>query len=238
MNILEVNNLSKVFELHILNDKKLGALKDINFTMKEGEIIGLTGKSGSGKSSLMKCIYRTYLATSGEILYNSAAGMMDLVKADDHRIIELRKNEITYCSQFLSVIPRVPAVDVVCETLFRIGKNKDESRQQAKEMLESLGLPAELWDAYPVTFSGGEQQRINVARAIIARPRFLLIDEPTASLDQKTKDVVIDLILDLKKSGTSVLCISHDEYALDRMTDRRIDLKFGEIIAEELTGNQ
>jgi alpha-D-ribose 1-methylphosphonate 5-triphosphate synthase subunit PhnL len=237
-NILEVNNLSKVFELHILNDKKLEALKNINFTMKEGEIIGLTGKSGSGKSSLMKCIYRTYLATSGEIIYRSAAGVMDLVKADDHRVIELRKNEITYCSQFLSVIPRVPAVDVVCETLFRIGKDKDESRRQAKDMLENLGLPVDLWDAFPVTFSGGEQQRINVARAIIAKPRFLLIDEPTASLDARTKDVVIDLILELKKNGTSVLCISHDEYTLEKLSDRRIDLKFGEIVSEEFAANQ
>jgi len=237
MNILEVNNLSKVFELHILNDKKLEALKNINFAMKEGEIIGLTGKSGSGKSSLMKCIYRTYLASSGQIIYNSAAGPLDLVTADDHRVIELRKSEITYCSQFLSVIPRVSAVDVVCETLFRIGRDKEESRYHAKEMLQSLGLPESLWEGFPVTFSGGEQQRINVARAIIAQPRFLLIDEPTASLDPKTKDVVIDMILGLKKNGTSVLCISHDEYTLEKLTDRRIDLKFGEIVSEELTVN-
>jgi alpha-D-ribose 1-methylphosphonate 5-triphosphate synthase subunit PhnL len=238
MNILEVNNLSKDFNLHILNDKRIEALKNINFTMKEGEIIGLTGKSGSGKSSLMKCIYRTYLASTGEIIYLSRAGAIDLVKADDHRIIDLRKNEITYCSQFLSVIPRVSAVDVVCENLFRVEKDKDFARSQSKQMLEQLGLPYELWDAFPVTFSGGEQQRINVARAIIAKPRFLLIDEPTASLDAKTKDVVVDMILQLKAEGTSVLVISHDEYTLERLCDRRIDLKFGEIISEELATNQ
>lgn len=238
MNILEVNNLSKDFNLHILNDKRIEALKNINFNMKEGEIIGLTGKSGSGKSSLMKCLYRTYLASTGEIIYLSRAGAIDLVKADDHRIIDLRKNEITYCSQFLSVIPRVSAVDVVCENLFRVEKDKDYARSQAKIMLEQLGLPYELWDAFPVTFSGGEQQRINVARAIIAKPRFLLIDEPTASLDAKTKDVVVDMILQLKAEGTSVLVISHDEYTLERLCDRRIDLKFGEIISEELATNQ
>jgi alpha-D-ribose 1-methylphosphonate 5-triphosphate synthase subunit PhnL len=238
MNILEVNNLSKDFNLHILKGKRIEALKNINFTMKEGEIIGLTGKSGSGKSSLMKCIYRTYLASTGEIIYQSKAGAVDLVKADDHRIIDLRKNEITYCSQFLSVIPRVSAVDVVCENLFRVEKDKDYARSQSKIMLEQLGLPYELWDAFPVTFSGGEQQRINVARAIIAKPRFLLIDEPTASLDAKTKDVVVDMILQLKAEGTSVLVISHDEYTLERLCDRRIDLKFGEIISEELATNQ
>ncbi len=229
MNILEVTDLGKAFNLHILRDKKIDALKDINFSMKEGEIIGLTGKSGSGKSSLMKCIYRTYLASYGEIIYTSLEGKIDLVKADDHKIIELRKTEITYCSQFLSVIPRVPAVDVVCENLFRIEKNKEEARAKSREMLEQLGLPQELWDAYPSTFSGGEQQRINVARSIIASPRFLLIDEPTASLDARTKDVVIDLILRLKKNGTSVLCISHDEYTLNKLVDRRLELTFGQI---------
>jgi alpha-D-ribose 1-methylphosphonate 5-triphosphate synthase subunit PhnL len=205
--------------------------------MKEGEIIGLTGKSGSGKSSLMKCIYRTYLATSGEILYASRAGQVDLVKADDHQVIDLRKSEFTYCSQFLSVIPRVSAVDVVCENLFRFEKDKNAAREKAKNMLEMLGLPVELWDAFPVTFSGGEQQRINVARAIIAGPRFLLIDEPTASLDAKTKDVVIDLILKLKNNGTSVLCISHDEYTLDRLVDRRLHLHLGEINAVAVVSN-
>jgi alpha-D-ribose 1-methylphosphonate 5-triphosphate synthase subunit PhnL len=237
MNILEVNDLSKIFNLHILNGKRIEALKQINFTMQEGEIIGLTGKSGSGKSSLMKCIYRTYLATTGEIIFASKDGNIDLVKADDHKIIELRRSEITYCSQFLSVIPRVSAIDVVCENLFKTEKNKTAARQKSKDMLDNLGLPVELWDAFPVTFSGGEQQRINVARAIIAAPRFLLIDEPTASLDIKTKDVVIDMILDLKKNGTSVLCISHDEYTLDRLVDRRIDLRFGEIVTDEVAAN-
>ena len=237
MNILEVNDLSKIFNLHILNEKRIEALKQINFTMSEGEIIGLTGKSGSGKSSLMKCIYRTYLASSGEIIYSSRSGPVDMVQADDHQVIDLRKSEITYCSQFLSVIPRVSAVDVVCENLFRIEKDKGKAREKAKTMLEALGLPVELWDAFPVTFSGGEQQRINVARAIIAEPRFLLIDEPTASLDTKTKDVVIDLILELKKNGTSVLCISHDEYTLDRLVDRRLHLQMGEINAVAIESN-
>ena len=160
-----------------------------------------------------------------------------MVQADDHQVIDLRKSEITYCSQFLSVIPRVSAVDVVCENLFRTEKDKEKAREKAKTMIEMLGLPVELWDAFPVTFSGGEQQRINVARAIIAEPRFLLIDEPTASLDIKTKDVVIDLILELKKNGTSVLCISHDEYTLDRLVDRRLHLQMGEINAVAMESN-
>jgi alpha-D-ribose 1-methylphosphonate 5-triphosphate synthase subunit PhnL len=237
MNIVEVNQLSKTFELHILHDKMINALHDIEFAIAEGEIIGLTGKSGSGKSSLMKCLYRTYLASGGEILYHSRGaaggarngGVVDLVKASDHEIIALRRSEIRYCSQFLSVIPRVSAIDVVAEPLTRTEKNRDLARTRAKDLLEALGLPTALWDAFPVTFSGGEQQRINVARAIIARPRLLLIDEPTASLDTRTKDVVIGLIRDLKQEGTSVLCISHDEYTLERLADRRLHLQSGRI---------
>jgi len=230
MNIIEVHQLSKHFELFILHDKRIMALRDIDMTIGEGEIIGLTGKSGSGKSSLMKCLYRTYLASSGEILYASRSGLVDLVKASDHAIIALRRSEIRYCSQFLSVIPRVAAVDVVAEPLLRMEKNKELARDRARALLEMLGLPAELWDAYPVTFSGGEQQRVNVARAIIARPRLLLIDEPTASLDARTKDVVIDLIRELKQHGASVLCISHDEYTLERLADRRVHLQGGRLM--------
>jgi alpha-D-ribose 1-methylphosphonate 5-triphosphate synthase subunit PhnL len=234
MNIVELHQLSKSFELHILADKRITALQDINLSIAEGEIIGLTGKSGSGKSSLMKCVYRTYLASSGEIRYASRSGIIDLVKASDHEVIALRRSEIRYCSQFLSVIPRVSAVDVVSEPLFRTEKDKETVRARARDILEQLGLPSGLWDAYPVTFSGGEQQRINVARAIISRPRLLLIDEPTASLDLKTKDTVIALIRALKREGTSVLCISHDEYTLDKLADRRLQLQSGRI-AESIT---
>lgn len=230
MNIIEVNRLSKVFDLHILHEKRITALHQIDMTIGEGEIVGLTGKSGSGKSSLMKCLHRTYLASSGEILYSGLSRVVDLVKADDHAVIALRRSEMRYCSQFLSVIPRVSAVDVVAGPLFRTEKNKELARDRARGLLEALGLPSALWDAYPVTFSGGEQQRVNVARAIIERPRLLLIDEPTASLDPKTKDVVIGLIRDLKQYGTAVLCISHDEYTLDRLADRRLHLQAGRIM--------
>lgn len=235
MNIVEVHQLSKIFELHILHDKRIAALQNIDLSIREGEIIGLTGKSGSGKSSLMKCLYRTYLATSGEIRYRTSTGaVVDMARADEHTVIALRRSEIRYCSQFLSVIPRVPAIDVVAESLLRAGKHREDARMQARDHLEALGLPPALWDAYPVTFSGGEQQRVNVARAIISRPRLLLIDEPTASLDAPTKDIVIGLIRDLKKAGSSVLCISHDEYTLDRLADRRLHLQAG-CIAPPLT---
>lgn len=227
---LEVNNLSKNFLLHILNDKHIPALEDINFSMQKGEILGLTGKSGSGKSSLMKCLYRTYIPTSGEMIYDSSVfGQIDLASANEHQVLKIRREEMTYCSQFLEVIPRVPAAYIVAESLIRNGVDEDESIERAKEFLDRLGLPQELWDAYPSTFSGGEQQRINVARAIIAQPRFLLIDEPTASLDQKTKDVVIDSILEMKDKGTTVVLITHDTHTLKRLSDRELKLTNGRV---------
>ena len=235
--ILEVRHLSKEFLLHILNGKRIPALSDVSFTIQPGEIIGLTGKSGSGKSSLMKCLYRTYLADAGEIFYNAKeGGRIEMVAATDHEILRLRRTEITYCSQFLSVIPRVPAVDVVAERLINFGMASDEALERGRSILKRLGLPTELWDAFPSTFSGGEQQRINVARAILGQPRFLLIDEPTASLDPKTKDIVIDMILGLKEAGTSVVLITHDRHSLERMSDRRLHLSNGQV--EEVPVNE
>ena len=228
--ILEIVELQKQFELHILNEKRIEALHEVSLDVNEGEIVALTGKSGSGKSSLMKCIYRTYLSDSGQILYYSASGRrIDLASATEHAVLQIRKSEMTYCSQFLQVIPRVPALDVVASALIARGHAVEQARQLTSECFERLSLPRELWDAYPSTFSGGEQQRVNIARAIISRPRFLLVDEPTASLDTKTKDAVIAMILELKRLGTSIVLISHDEYSLQRMADRSLLLENGRL---------
>lgn len=228
--LLEVVNLRKRFQMHTQNDKLIPALEDVSFTVDEGEIVALTGKSGSGKSTLMKCIYRTYLSNDGQILYtDESSTVTDLVGASEHAILQIRKSEMTYCSQFLQVIPRVPAVDVVASALIARGYGSEEARELTKEYFARLSLPEELWDAYPATFSGGEQQRVNIARAIVPRPRFLLVDEPTASLDVKTKNAVIDMILDLKNAGTSVILISHDEHSLQRMADRSLVLEYGKL---------
>lgn len=232
---LEITNLEKIFTLHILGGKKIHALNNLSFSLEKGEAIGLIGKSGSGKSTLMKCIYRTNLATNGKIIYHSRQfGPIDLVTANEYTILQLRKSEITYCSQFLEVIPRVTAVDIVAENLVKKGTSYEYARNISKELLHKLLLPEELWDAFPSTFSGGEQQRVNVAKAIIAQPNFLLIDEPTASLDPKVKSVVINLILDLKKIGTSIICISHDQFTLEKMSDRSLELIDGKIVNDKI----
>lgn len=222
--------MSKSFTMHILQDKVIEALVDVNFNVEPGEIIGLTGKSGSGKSSLMKCIYRTYLCNSGEILYRLGENFIDLASEDEHTIIDLRKTQINYCAQFLSVIPRVTALQIVAQPLIKNGEDKQVAIEKATDILHALGMQSSLWSGFPVTFSGGEQQRVNVAKAIICPPKLLLIDEPTASLDLKTKDIVIKMLLSLKKLGTTILCISHDEHTLENLVDRRIHLEKGIII--------
>jgi len=234
--ILEVEDLHKEFTLHILNGKTIRALDRVAFAMDEGEIVGLTGKSGSGKSTLMKCIHRTYLPSAGRVVMHTTRGPVDLATASEHDVLAVRKSEMTYCSQFLQAIPRVPAVEVVSEQLLRRGGSRDEALTLARDCFARLGLPEELWDAYPSTFSGGEQQRINICRAIISKPRLLLVDEPTASLDAKTKDVVIDMILELKSHGTAIIVITHDEYSLRRMADRCLHLEHGAVRPSTLLG--
>jgi alpha-D-ribose 1-methylphosphonate 5-triphosphate synthase subunit PhnL len=228
--LLEIVDLHKRFELHILNEKSIEALEEISLDVNEGEIVALTGKSGSGKSTLMKCIYRTYLVSGGNIFYrNAQAEVIDLASAGEHEVLKVRKSEMTYCSQFLQVIPRVSAMDVVSSGLMARGSSSEEAKNATAECFERLSLPKELWDAYPSTFSGGEQQRVNIARAMISRPRFLLVDEPTASLDMKTKDAVIDMLVELKGSGTSIVLITHDEHTLNKMSDRSLHLENGRL---------
>jgi alpha-D-ribose 1-methylphosphonate 5-triphosphate synthase subunit PhnL len=228
--ILEVADLQKAFTLYILGGKKIAALEGISFDVEEGEIVGLTGRSGSGKSTLMKCIYRTYLPTAGSMLFRASdERTLDLATAPEHEILRLRRTEMTYCSQFLHAIPRVPALEVVSEGLLARKWDREAAFNLARTCFERLGLPQELWDAYPSTFSGGEQQRVNIARAILSRPRFLLVDEPTASLDLKTKDAVIEMLLELKAGGTSVLLITHDEHTLHRLSDRYLHLENGKV---------
>jgi alpha-D-ribose 1-methylphosphonate 5-triphosphate synthase subunit PhnL len=228
--LLKIVDLEKQFELHILNQKTIAALHQVSLEVGEGEILALTGKSGSGKSTIMKCVYRTYLASGGQILYRIGQGeIIDLASASEHAVLQVRKTEMTYCSQFLQVIPRVPAIDVVASALVARGRSTDEARHAASDCLERLSLPKELWDGYPATFSGGEQQRVNIARAMISRPRILLLDEPTASLDLKTKDAVIEMLLELKHAGTSIILISHDEHTLAKMSDRSLHLENGRL---------
>ncbi|NPV03805.1 MAG: phosphonate C-P lyase system protein PhnL [Syntrophaceae bacterium] len=227
--MLEVNNLSKTFTVHILGGKVIEGFGGVSFRAAPGEFLGLAGRSGSGKSSVLKCIYGTYLPTAGEIWFDSAGGggRINLAASDEQTILGVRRREMGYVSQFLRVIPRVAAVDVVAEPLLRRGTDPAEARSRAAALLERLAIPARLHDAYPATFSGGEQQRINIARAVIWEPRLLLLDEPTASLDRAARQTVLALFRELKEKGSCLVGAFHDLASLEALADRMFSLDNG-----------
>ncbi len=223
--MLTVENLGKEFTVHQLGGRRLLGCAEVNFRIGPGRALALSGHSGAGKSSILKCIYRTYLPTSGRIIYQSTAwGPVDLAGLPEARILELRRREIGYVTQFLRVVPRVPAVEVVAEPLLNAGQPADQARAVAAELLLRLNLPPALLDAYPVNFSGGEQQRVNIARAVIARPRLLLLDEPTASLDQDAVSRVSELLRDLRRQGTTMVMIFHDPQLMRLLADEIYEL--------------
>lgn len=224
--MLEVTGLTKTFILHILDGKRIDSVRDVSFRVPAGTSLVLTAPSGAGKSTILKCIYRTYLPTAGRIEFDSKAlGRVDLAAIDDHRMIQLRGTEIGYVTQFLKVLPRVRTLDVVAEPLVAEGMVPEAAREKARQILERLRIPSRLFDAYPVTFSGGEQQRVNIARALIRRPRLLLLDEPTASLDPEATRIVIEMLNDLKRRGTAMVAVFHDRSVAEAIADAFYALK-------------
>lgn len=227
--ILEIKNLYKNFDLYNL-DVEIKGCQNINFSVYEGEFIGITGTSGSGKSTILKCIYRNYLPTKGEILYNSDSyGMLDIVKANERQMVKIRRDEIGYVSQFLKVMPRVTAKEFVKEAILEVGGSKDLAEEEAIKMLNHFKISPELWEAYPNTFSGGEKLRLNIAKAMIKKPKLLILDEPTASLDNGSKNLVKHLIEDLKNQGTTMLGIFHDIEFMENVIDREYNMTKGKI---------
>ncbi|MGO4494895.1 phosphonate C-P lyase system protein PhnL [Paenibacillus sp. 2RAB27] len=234
-NLLSIEHLTKSFTLHNLN-KHIPAVEDVNLFLKEGEFIGITGKSGSGKSTVLKCIYRTYLPNAGHLWYNSERyGTIDLAAASERSIIELRKHEIGYVSQFLNVMPRTTARELVQNAIVEMGHPRDYAEVETIKILEHFELDHSLWDSYPATFSGGEKLRLNIARAMVKRPRLLLLDEPTASLDNSSKLKVKLLIEQLMKQGTTMLGIFHDLEFMENLCDREYQIRNGTCAVAEKT---
>jgi alpha-D-ribose 1-methylphosphonate 5-triphosphate synthase subunit PhnL len=217
--MLIVRQLCKNFTIHALGGEVIGALRDVSFEVAQGDFLALSGPSGSGKSSILKCIYRTYLPSSGKVLYDSATfGQVDLVRLPERQVIAIRQREMGYVSQFLQVIPRVSALDLVAEPMRRRnGLTRETARERAASLLERLRIPTRLFEASPATFSGGEQQRVNIARAICWQPRLMLLDEPTASLDADSIDIVLELLAELRRAGTTMIGIFHDPAVMERV---------------------
>lgn len=228
---LIVDGLTKTFTLHLLGGRQVPALRGISFSVAVGSFVGIIGRSGSGKSTLLKCLFRTNLPTGGAAVYRTAAGdAVDLATASDETIIALRGAEIGYVAQFLRPTPRVTAVELVARPLLARGVAPDEARARAAALLGRLGLPADLHDGYPVLFSGGEQQRVNIARALVALPRLLLLDEPTSALDGANQATVIALLREVHARGTTILAIFHDLRIMRQVAQYYLQLHEGRVV--------
>ena len=218
--MIELNNVSKTFTLHNQGSAVINVLSGVSLSVARGECVALTGASGAGKSTLMRMIYGNYLTQAGEI----KIGETDLVKAEPREVIALRREVLGYVSQFLRVVPRVPTIDVVSEPLRAVGATSEEATARAEELLSKLNIPERLWSLSPTTFSGGEQQRVNIARGFAHSYPAMLLDEPTASLDAANREVVLSLIEEAKTRGAAIIGIFHDEAARERVCDREIDV--------------
>jgi len=226
MKKIEIKNISKMFTVHTRGGLQVHGYEDISFEVNQGEFVSLYGPSGMGKSSVLKAIYRTYTTTSGDILFHkNEQENLNIATANESEILELRKNHLGYVSQFLQVLPRISAVDIVSQPLIEKGESQEVSIQKAKEMLDFFNIKEELFDISPLTFSGGEQQRVNIAKGIIAPKSVLLLDEPTASLDKTNTQKVIEKLLEIKKEGISMIGIFHDLECMKQISDKIYDMK-------------
>ena len=222
--LIRVKNLHKTFTLHQQQGVVLRVLEDISFEVAAGECVILHGQSGAGKSTLIRTLYGNYLPAGGSIQVLSHGEYIELVGAQPRTIMALRKEVMGYVSQFLRVIPRVSCLDVVMEPALARGWSRADAQARAEQLLTRLGIPKRLWGLAPGTFSGGEQQRVNIARGFIVSWPILLLDEPTASLDDKNRQVVLELIQEAKAAGSAIIGIFHDSIARDAVMDRRIEL--------------
>lgn len=218
--MIHVRGLSKNFTLHTQGGTVLPVMRDAGLDVAPGECVGLTGASGAGKSTLIRMIWGNYLADQGHIIVDG----LDVANASPRQIIALRRGRLGYVSQFLRVLPRVPTVDVVAEPLLRLGVAGDLARDRARVLLARLNIPERLWTLSPTTFSGGEQQRVNIARGFVHPYPALLLDEPTASLDSANREVVLTLIEQAMAYGAAILGIFHDDAARARLCNRVVDV--------------
>lgn len=222
--MLSVENISKSFTIHHLNQTRT-AIDEVNLHVNKGEFLGIVGKSGSGKSTILKSIYGTYMPEAGTIMYHSKEnGPVNILEINDYELIKLRKTEIGYVSQFLKVMPRTTSLELVTASLLEMGETKERALEKAKDALRHYDIPESLWDNYPNTFSGGEKLRLNIARATVKAPRLLLLDEPTASLDNDSKLKVREAIAKLKAEGTTLIGIFHDLEFMDGLCDSVFDM--------------
>jgi alpha-D-ribose 1-methylphosphonate 5-triphosphate synthase subunit PhnL len=221
---LELSGVAKSFTMHLQGGIRLAVVSGVNFSVRPGECAVLAGPSGAGKSSILKMIFGSYRCDRGQILVHRGAQPTDIAAAAPRDVLSLRQDTIGYVSQFLRAVPRVSTLDVVAEPLVARGVARDAARKKATGLLRRLNIPGALWGLPPATFSGGEQQRVNIARGFLPDFPILLLDEPTASLDAANCEVVMGLIAERKRSGAAIVAIVHDRHVRDRIADTVVDM--------------
>ena len=221
---LIVSEVAKAFIMHLRGGVRLPVVANVSFSIRAGECAVLGGPSGAGKSSILKMVYGNYGVDQGQIIVEHHGALVDLATANPRTVLEVRRDTIGYVSQFLRTVPRVSALDVVAEPLVARGTDRKQAQGRAADLLGRLNLPKRLWSLPPATFSGGEQQRVNIARGFITDHPVLLLDEPTASLDATNREVVISLIDEKKLAGVALLGIFHDADVREAVADRIVDV--------------
>jgi len=227
MALLNVIGYSKIFHIHHLG-REIPVFTDLTFTLEPGQFLLVSGPNGIGKSTLLRCLFRSYLPSSGQALYESKYGTIDLARAADVDMLTLRREEIGFVTQFLRPRPRVSALELVAEPLIASGVETEDALAQAETMLGNFGLKRDLWHAYPTTFSGGEQQKVNLSRALIVPRRLLLLDEPTASLDVNARASLAQRLEELKAQGVAMIGVFHHPEDVQHLIDDEIPLVAGQ----------
>jgi alpha-D-ribose 1-methylphosphonate 5-triphosphate synthase subunit PhnL len=222
--MIDISNAGKTFTMHLQGGVELPVVRGVSFHVDPGECVVLSGPSGAGKSSILKMIFGNYRCDAGRIGIRHQGAVIDLVAAEPRQVLSVRRSTIGYVSQFLRAVPRVATIDVVAEPLIANGIARAEAREKAGAMLRRLNIPERLWALPPSTFSGGEQQRVNIAHGFISDLPILLLDEPTASLDAANRAVAVQLIEEKKRQGVAMVAIVHDDEIRHLIADRIVDV--------------
>ena len=222
---LSARDLSKSFVLHNQSGARIDVIAGVDLDITRGEAVVLLGPSGAGKSTLLRLLYGNYRPTTGSISVRHNRDMVDITRCIPRTLVEVRRQSLGWVSQFLRAIPRVPTLRLVEEPMLMRGLDEEAASKRAQNMLARLNIPERLWPLAPATFSGGEQQRVNIARSLVDPAPILVLDEPTASLDAGNRNVVVELINEARSSGCTIVGIFHDEAVRKRVATRVLDLE-------------